>query len=427
MERSLIYPANRLKHLFGGDFNKAARAVAEVKARDTTAFNTAISTGDVTPIGQVMQRMGIIQDYDAPTGNNFRHGLGAFNEGFLRTFDGKEGYVADMSSGKPVETVRVESPDYQQKVGVKNYELLDQQPQVPYGRHFYEVSSDGADYNLGEEALFRAGAIAGDVAGSATRAALIWRSSPPDVADRMGSRIVMDQPDGLPAPVPYRDKTTGQNKVLPGSREAAALAALGGMATVELMNIGSGNYNPLNPEEGFRVAGFSAVSADPDGDRRVPTNLVSEVLQRHLLGRKGKLLPWEQFKLERPDVGYEEYKDYKDWQYGRDEDDIAAKLTAGFVKFNPSGLSGMPELNMVGTTVTPVGIGAGVLGALGVKQLNRALGQASLAEYQQLKDAAATRALTDDESLRFLGNDALNAHARVVNRDHTGLRRQIYS
>jgi hypothetical protein len=307
------------------------------------------------------------------------------------------------------------------------YQEVQTNSHIPYGNKFFQTSAKGAGYNPFEHALFLGGAVLGDVTSNATRS-IYWRSSPPDVASQIGQRLTLGaKSEGLPQAQKYVNKRTGQEMFLPGSREAAAMAMLGGMATVEAMNIGSGNYNPLNPGEGFRVAGFSAVSADPDGDRRKPTNMLSEVAQRHILGRKGKLLPWEQFKEERPDVSYQRYEDYKDWQFGKDEDDLLSRMTAGVAGFTQYGLSGMPEVRFMGTTVTPVGALSAVTAGLGVRGLNHLAGNASLNRYQELSEVAKTRPLTETESLEYLGIDARNPHARMANRDGTGTRRRIYN
>lgn len=69
----------------------------------------------------------------------------------------------------------------------------------------------------------------------------------------------------------------------------------------------SGNMNPLNPLEGGRVAGYSAVFPDVE-DPTKTTNVAAEFGARYFLGRKGKLLtPSQGFFEERPDVSAEEY------------------------------------------------------------------------------------------------------------------------
>ncbi len=69
----------------------------------------------------------------------------------------------------------------------------------------------------------------------------------------------------------------------------------------------SGNVNPLNPLEGGRVAGYSAVFPDVE-DPTKTTNPIAEFGARYFLGRKGKLLtPSQGFFNERPDVTPEEY------------------------------------------------------------------------------------------------------------------------
>ena len=89
-------------------------------------------------------------------------------------------------------------------------------------------------------------------------------------------------------------------------------------------------------------------------------------VQRGLLGRTGRLLPWEQFRQERPDVDYETYAKYQD--YLKDQGIL------GIAKGTLDGVDGA-EARIVGYRVTPMGaIAAGsVLGgaALLAKTLRR--------------------------------------------------------
>jgi hypothetical protein len=59
-------------------------------------------------------------------------------------------------------------------------------------------------------------------------------------------------------------------------------------------------------------------------------------------------------------------------------------LTLGLAKFTGEGLSGTPELSMMGVSITPIGV-AGALGAaLGARKLNHVLGAKSFDRYAEL-------------------------------------------
>lgn len=183
---------------------------------------------------------------------------------------------------------------------------------------------------------FAAGRVAADVLGHGTRHYL-WNVQPEDFTNTYGRQHLKDSP---------------RLAMLAGSYGASV--ALG---------IGSGNYNPLNIAEGGRTAGYSAVNADPEDPTQSTTPVSEFLIDRGMFGRKGKLLPWEQFKQERPDVSYEEYSDYKDYLFNKD-DNLLRSLTLGLAKGTLDGING-PELNVMGYGVTPLGAAA-AMGTLAV-------------------------------------------------------------
>jgi len=98
----------------------------------------------------------------------------------------------------------------------------------------------------------------------------------------------------------------------------------------------------------MRQPGYGA--AVPDEDLRTKAaDPVTELGARYFLGKSGNLLPYEQFKLERPDVSEEEYQEYKRFLHGN-KSPLKATL---------EGING-PEVNFMGksvpvvTTILPV-------------------------------------------------------------------------
>lgn len=212
-----------------------------------------------------------------------------------------------------------------------------------YSKSILDVRAPQAEYNyLTSEAqlAFAAGRLGADVIGHGTRSKL-WNLHPEDFTNTEARRKLT------------RD---GASRVAQIVGPYAASVALG---------IGSGNYNPLNFTEGGRTAGFAAVQADRD-DPTQSTTPVSEILiDRGMFGRKGRLLPWEQFKAERPDVSFEDYEKYKEYLLNKD-DNLLRSLTLGIAKGTLGGING-PELNVMGYSVTPLGAAAalGTLAAVG--------------------------------------------------------------
>jgi hypothetical protein len=117
----------------------------------------------------------------------------------------------------------------------------------------------------------------------------------------------------------------------------------------------SGNYNPLNLMEGGRAAGYQAVTPTDEDLTKSENPVLDMALYRGMFGRSGKLLPWEQFHQERPDVAFEDFDAYK--QYLREPGFL------GLAKATGEGIDG-PEARVMGYRVTPLGVlsAAGVLG-----------------------------------------------------------------
>ena len=198
------------------------------------------------------------------------------------------------------------------------------------GRKFPEIENSG----FADKATFQAGRVAADIQGYGTRKGF-WNMNPEDAIGTMFREIASNQ--GLTAP---------QSQL---ARYAAATT----------LGLAGGNYNPLNIAEGGRTEGFSAINPAEE-DPRKSTNPIGEfAFDRAMLGRTGRVLPWEQFHEERPEVPYQTYADYQDY--------LRAPAFLGLVKGTMSGIDG-PEARIVGSRVQPEAVlaalaaGAAVIG-----------------------------------------------------------------
>ena len=100
--------------------------------------------------------------------------------------------------------------------------------------------------------------------------------------------------------------------------------------------------------------GYTAVIPEED-DLKVSANPVLEVAGKYLTGRTGNLLPYDEFKEERPDVSRGEYNAYKGFKYDKDVDlnpfdDGDVTLPMGLGKFTADGIHG-PELQFFGKSL----------------------------------------------------------------------------
>lgn len=183
------------------------------------------------------------------------------------------------------------------------------------GATFYEGMTPS------QRVAVEAGRLAGDVTGFGTQSKA-WNIYPLDVVSTQAYNKALDS--GLSQP------------------EARMTA----WAAASLLGYASGNWNPLNLAEGGRQKGFEAISAD-DADKRRSTNPVLDMaFHRGLLGRTGRLLPWEEFQQERPDVSREEYDAYREYLF----DPGLLNLLKG----TWTGVDG-PEVRAMGYRITPLG------------------------------------------------------------------------
>ena len=193
------------------------------------------------------------------------------------------------------------------------------------------------------------GRLGSDVIGHGLRK-LFWNLNPEDLSGTIA---------GL------RASSTNALKDI-GLQPSAGLSNAVRFGTAAGLGIAVGNWDPTNLAQGGRPLGYEAIT--PGEDPRESTQPVMDLLvSRGLLGRNARLLPWEQFRVEKPDVTYDEYQQYRDYLYNRDPG-FLSNVTLGLVKGTPDGIDGeSPELRVLGYRVTPegiVGAGAGAATAL---------------------------------------------------------------
>lgn len=150
---------------------------------------------------------------------------------------------------------------------------------------------------------------------------------------------------------------------------AVARYALPAMATAAMVQA-SGNFDAANLGQGGRTPGFEAILPVP-GDASRSSNVPVELAARYLFGRTGRLLPWEQFHQERPEVAKSDYLSYKAHQFD------GGLLDLGLIKGTGRNLEGEPEFTMMGFRVplSAVGAAAGAMGGgvAGARGLDAAL------------------------------------------------------
>jgi hypothetical protein len=195
-------------------------------------------------------------------------------------------------------------------------------------RAFPEIANSSA----GDKAAFLGGRVIGDVVGYGTRK-LFWNMNPEDAMGTAAREIAVRQ---------------GLNPVQAQLARAGTATALG---------LVSGNYNPLNFAQGGRGTGFSAANPTDEDPRESENPLTEMLFDRMMLGRTGRILPWEQFHEERPDVPYAKYAAYQDY--------LRSPAALGLVKGTMAGIDG-PEARVVGYRVQPEGVAAALAAGAGI-------------------------------------------------------------
>lgn len=209
--------------------------------------------------------------------------------------------------------------------------------------------------NLAGKWGYHLGAIKADITGSGTKS-LLWNIFPLEQLNKVGNeRTINEKINDTWKESGISKKSNPTVKIRP-DKMTTAQAATTMWLTGEMALISGGNYNPFNISEGMRAAGTEALSPDEE-DPRKSTSPVSDMAQRTLFFRKGRILPWEEYHQEKPNVSYGDYQRYKNWSYGKTNDPVS-DVTMGLVKVTPSNADGQAEINMMGVSATPLSLAA---------------------------------------------------------------------
>jgi hypothetical protein len=195
----------------------------------------------------------------------------------------------------------------------------------------------------------------------------------------------VEPPDGAP------------RRGLPSGVAAGVMPLLAATAMVEA----SGNHDLMNLAQGGRTKGYAAV-LPKNGSLTETSNIPLELLLRYVVGRSGRLLPWEQFTQERPDVSPEDYAGARRDQFDR------GPLGIGLIKGTTRNLNGEPEYTMMGFRV-PMSAAATGLGAIGGGIAGSRLADHVIGEHLRKQQAAGVLAdlPQGNLSLRAQGNRRL--------------------
>ena len=175
------------------------------------------------------------------------------------------------------------------------------------------------------------GTIAADIAGDGMRN--IW--------------WFINAPQALTQVATQQAIATGAGRAVQPLIETAPLRMAATLPAVLGISMGMGQYG--------REPGYKAAVPSED-DPRQTADPVSEVLTRYFLGRSGRLLPYDEFVKERPDVSPEEYRQYKNYLFSNQ----------GVLKATDEGVLG-PEVAFMGKSI-PISTAlapavAGIIGA----------------------------------------------------------------
>lgn len=156
----------------------------------------------------------------------------------------------------------------------------------------------------------------------------------------------------------------------------ALLTAAAPVALMSLSNV----RGPIS--QGLRPAGYKAVapkSKEEDPTGRTPQSIPLEFALRSALGMRSQLLPYQEFKQERPDVAPSTYAQYRRYTQAKpqpgnliaiDSEGQSFTTIGGLVKGSAKGLND-PEIRIKGMPVTlsgALGTAAGLATAAGLYQ-----------------------------------------------------------
>lgn len=236
---------------------------------------------------------------------------------------------------KEIAGLRAQFPEVREVTGVAN------QATLPGRNQELDISD-----NLRARATVAAGQLAGDLATDGMRNIWWFLNAPQAIAQIMmlqgmhtaNKRTVKDLDLGASG----RDL----NRPVFKSRNLRMAAAAPAWLAVSM---GLGNFS--------RNPGYKAVVPD-ENDPTKTANPVQEFVDRYFLGRSGKLLPYDEFVKERPDVSRQEYNQYKNYLFGN----------KGVLKATMDGIEG-PEVNFMGKSVPLMtGILPGAAAVIGARR-----------------------------------------------------------
>jgi hypothetical protein len=194
------------------------------------------------------------------------------------------------------------------------------------------------------------------------------------------------------------------------SPTAGAVAAFGIPAMIHTL---SGTAGPIT--EGLRPAGYKAVypvSKEEDPTGRTVKSVPVELGMRYLLGQRSQLLPYQEFKKERPDVAPSTFSQYRRYQTMKPEAGELIKVDpegqsfsalGGVIRGSARGLND-PELRIKGLPITASAALGTAAGAATVRGLSEAIKPATI-------DPKVTKAAQD---LMFRKRDLENELRRTT-------------
>ena len=181
---------------------------------------------------------------------------------------------------------------------------------------------------------------------------------------------------------PWRMAGMAGQKIAPKlglNTAAAATAAFGIPAMVHTLSGSSGNIT-----EGLRPAGYKAVypvSKEEDPTGRTVKSAPVELAMRYGLGQRSQLLPYQEFKKERPDVMPSTYSQYRRYQSMKPEPGQLLKVDpegqsfsalGGTIRGSARGLND-PEVRIKGVPITASSVLGTAAGAGTIRGLSKAM------------------------------------------------------
>lgn len=173
----------------------------------------------------------------------------------------------------------------------------------------------------------------------------------------------------------------------------------------------SGNSNFANIAGGGRLPGFEAV-IPVDGDKTQSANPLLELGARYMFGRTGRVLPWEEFTEERPDVAPGDYGAYRAHQFN-------SGPLLGIAKATSRNIDAEPEFTMMGFRV-PLSAASTVGGTLiggiaGAKALDQVVNDEMASRFGGALKARGNRRLAGYALGALAGGVSGRLGSQVVN------------